>query len=115
MTNTDFQIPDGLSKKGEASAKALIKLAQKMNGSEASGGGCRAFYTPEQWKERGEEYGLGSELIVVHDGGDLCPFLNWDYECYDAVDKSVEALKKVGTYAESCTCWYTAIYPTGND
>lgn len=106
----DFNIPTGLSRLGRKAAHAIIKHARSVL-SNASGGGCRAFYTPEEWKERGERYGLSAELIVVHDGGDLDDFFSYDSGYYALVEGMNEALNAVGVYAESCTCWYTAIYP----
>ena len=70
----------------------------------------RSFYTPAEWKSRGEQYGLKSELIVVHDGGDLASFFNPDYGSWKLQSAMNVALEKVGYYAEPCTTWYTAIY-----
>jgi len=72
----------------------------------------RNFYTPAEWRARGERYGLKSELIVVHDGGDLAPFFNPDYMCWSLHTAMNETLEKAGYYAEPCTSWYTAIYKT---
>jgi len=83
----------------------------KITGAK-SGGGCKAFYSPDAWEARGEKYGLNSLLIVVHDGGDLAPWFNLDYQCYDLYEKLQAELAEVNMYAESCTCWYSAIYPT---
>ena len=110
MSNIDFTIPEGLSDKGRKAAETLIELAKSLMGEDASGGGCRAFYTPEEWADRGERYGLKAELIVVHDGGDLAPLLNLDYGAYNLFDKQCQALQAHGVYAEGCTGWYTAIY-----
>jgi len=106
MSNKDFQIPEGLSEKGRKAAETLLRLA----GPDADGGGCRAFYTPEEWADRGEQYGLKSHLIICHDGGDLARFLNWDYCDYKATEAAVEALSEHGVYVEQCTGWYSAIY-----
>jgi hypothetical protein len=109
MSN-DFEIPTGLSRLGRQAAQTIVKHARGIL-SDASGGGCRAFYTPQEWRERGEQYGLSAELIVVHDGGDLNDFFSYDSGYYTLVEGMNEALSAVGVYAESCTCWYTAIYP----
>lgn len=73
-------------------------------------GGCRAFYSPQEWKDRDEEYGRNSVLIVVHDGGDHAPFFNYSYECYSLMEAMNAGLGQAGFYAEQCTAWYTAIY-----
>lgn len=75
------------------------------------GGGCRAFYSPQEWSERGEKYGKESFLVVVHDGGDLAPYFSLDYQKYDQYNKMEEALGKIGYFQEQCTSWYSAIYP----
>jgi hypothetical protein len=104
MTN-DFKT-DHLNEEQKKIAAVMVKVA----GKGASGGGCPAFYTPEQWKERGETYGTESKLIVCHDGGDLAKFCNFDYCQYAAMDRMSAALGKIGYYVENCTSWYSAVY-----
>ena len=87
-------------------AKAIVKRL----GADADGGGCQAFYSPKQWAARGEEYGLKASLIVVHDGGAAAPYFNMDYCDYKNQEQMIEALSKIGYWAEQCTSWYTAIY-----
>lgn len=105
----DFIIPEDLSDFGKQIAKRIIDVADNSI-DPICGGGYRAFYSPESWRKRGEEYGKGAELIVVHDGGDLAPYFNHDYDCYPAVEEMDKALSRLGAYAEQCTSWYTAIY-----
>jgi len=110
--NKDFDIPKGLSREGRSAAAAIKKFAARKFGAETSGGGCRAFYTPKEWRERGEDYGGNAELVVVHDGGDLAPCFNWDYCEYklrEAMDKVVRETVP-GMWVEQCTSWYSAIY-----
>jgi hypothetical protein len=83
-----------------------------MLGGKPSDGGCRTFYSPEEWRERGESYGRDSVLIVVHDGGDYAHAFNFDYGNWELRDQINAALAEAGYYAESCTSWYTAIYPS---
>jgi len=73
-------------------------------------GGCTTFYTPEEWKERGEEYGTDALFVVVHDGGDVAAVCNFDYEQYALNEKASKALAKVGVYLQQCTGWYSAVY-----
>lgn len=68
------------------------------------------FYTTTEWWERGEEYGLTSEMIVVHDGGPLALLFNPDYETWYLQEEMSKFLAREGLYAEPCTTWYTAIY-----
>lgn len=86
----------------------ILETAQSVLGEVDTAG--RSFYSPKEWKARGERYGLQSELIVVHDGGDLASFFNPDYGSWKLQSAMNEALEKVGYYAEPCTTWYTAIY-----
>lgn len=96
-------------------ANTILETIADMNGYNdkypISGGGCKAFYTPDEWLDRGEDYGTHSKLIVCHDGGDLLPYFSYDGTDYGRNERMVEALEKLGYYAEQCTCWYTAIYP----
>ena len=53
----DWKIPAGLSAKARAAAKAIRKFAFDK-GLDYSGGPI--FYSPKQWRERGESYCLGA-------------------------------------------------------
>jgi len=109
MMNFDkeFEIPEGLSPKGLAAAEMIRKLAEKNGWST---GGCKTFYSPEEWQSRGESYGAESLLIIVHDGGDIAPRCNLDYMCYDEHDKFQRQFAPLGLFVESCTNWYSAVY-----
>jgi len=72
-------------------------------------GGCTPFCDPEDWAERGEEYGLESELIVCCDGGDFAPLINYDYGAYALAERFEKELAKRGLWHEPATCWYTTI------
>lgn len=101
--------------KGSREAAKVARMVRDF--AEANGladtGGCRAFYTPKEWADRGEEYGRGSVLVIVYDGGDLRYALD-PTACADAgwtlQDKLHRLLETAGYYAEPCTCWYSAIY-----
>lgn len=89
----------------------VILNCVKEDCEKPSGGGCRAFYSPKEWKERGEKYGGTSFLIVCHDGGDLAPYFSLDCQRYDEYNKMEKFLNEIGFYQEQCTSWYSAIYP----
>jgi len=110
MSKYDFEIPEDLSSLGSAAAHHIMATLTRELGKAPDGGGCTAFYSPAEWLARGEKYGRGAELIVVHDGGDQASFFSYDYENYGNIDKMNETLEELGLYAEQCTCWYTAIY-----
>jgi hypothetical protein len=105
----DIRIPDGLSPEAVKAARAILgEIANE--GGEVYTGGCRLFYSPAEWAEKGEKYGLDAEFIVVHDGGSAAPRFNWNYGNSDAIESMRIALERVGHWAEACTCWYSAIY-----
>lgn len=68
------------------------------------------FYTPAQWRERGEEYGRTAVAIVVHDGGPFARHFSYDHCDYTALEAMRKVLEAQGYWAEQCTSWYTAIY-----
>ncbi len=105
----DWPIPTGLSEQGRDAAKAIVEFLTENNITDHGGGG--KFYTPREWRERGEEYGTNSLLIVTHDGGDHAVAFNWDYEQYELMEQLRERLSKIGVYVEQCTSWYSAVYP----
>lgn len=104
-TCEDFKV-DHLRPHERVIAKAVLKALPKT----ATGGGCKAFYSPDEWAKRGEHYGKDSLLIVVHDGGDLSYACNLDKGMWGMHDRLVRTLAKHGLYIEQCTCWYSAIY-----
>jgi hypothetical protein len=108
MTNTDLQQPNDLSTKGKQAHKAIVAFLEKHKLTYT--GGCRAFYSPKEWTERGEEYGCDSELVIVHDGGNVGDAFSYDSENYGMIEEMNILLKPLGVYSEPCTRWYTAIY-----
>lgn len=111
MAKDDFNLPPDLSPQAKKIALAIVATVQGLFGKDASGGGCRAFYSPAEWIKRGEAYGHNALSIVVHDGGDVAPFFDVYGEEYSLEERMSAELKKLGVYAEPATCWYTCIYP----
>lgn len=115
-----MQMPEGLSPQGQKAYEAIMDHLRKNNATDT--GGCKAFYSPQEWKDRGEKYGNGSVLVVVYDGGDHRRFFNldsafiWnpitgqDQACYEWTEGMNEALSEAGLYYEECTGWFCAIY-----
>jgi hypothetical protein len=100
--------PEGLSEMGEQAYDTIIAfLAEKMWGDT---GGCKAFYSPQEWRDRGESYGTDSELVVVYDGGDLWYIFNMDAMLYEIHEAMMEKFHPLDMFCEACTGWYSAIY-----
>jgi hypothetical protein len=109
MTDIDITIPV-TTEAGRLAVYIQHELTALL-GNAPSTGGCRTFYSPEEWTERGESYGRESCLIVVHDGGDYASAFNYAYGDSTLMEAMRGALDAAGYYAEACTSWYTAIYP----
>jgi hypothetical protein len=92
--------PGGLSELGEKAYSVISEYLVEKGRTYT--GGCDPFYSPTEWRERGERFGTESELVVVYDGGDL-QGISWDEEL-------VRRLKAVGLFFEDCTSWYAAVY-----
>ncbi len=108
MKIKDLECPEELSVEGIAAHEAVMALLKKHKATNTVG--CKAFYSPKEWIERGEEYGRESVLIVCHDGGAHAPFFNLDYCEYGLYDEMVKTLYDAGIWVEQCTSWYSAIY-----
>jgi len=108
---SDLDMPEGLSDVGKAAYEKIMRVLHLSNKTYT--GGCKAFYSPQEWKERGEKYGLKSHLIIVYDGGELTSFFNADHAMMDGFRKYEfmrTELKDSKTYSEECTGWYSAVY-----
>lgn len=88
--------------------KAITKVLKACKATNT--GGCKAFYTPKEWAALGHRYNPHAILIVVHDGGDLAPFFNPDYENYRLIRKMNQAIEAAGFWTESADCTLTYIY-----
>lgn len=122
--NNNNAMPEGLSAAGKKAYKAVVKGLP--GGVDTDTGGCKTFYSPQEWKDRGEEYGCDSVLVVVYDGGNVRPYFNmdaayeidsWVYaatgktrEPYGTTEGMIKVLKGAGFWSEECTGWYAAIY-----
>lgn len=105
----DLARPDDLSPKGQRAHQVIMRLLEEYDLTYT--GGCKAFYSPLEWKDRGESYGHTSELVVVYDGGDVQHFFTLDgSSSYTLYERMREALEAEGMYWEECTRWYCAIY-----
>jgi hypothetical protein len=113
VDNAFIAQPKGLSKKGRQAYRAIVDALRK-HGLVYTGGG-RAFYSPKEWKDRGEDYGTESQLVVVYDGGDL--FYVFNSSMHSEFEKPANVREEIdkrladfGLYVEECTGWYAAVY-----
>lgn len=111
LFDKDFST-ETLDKESQKVANVIMRvLASKLPKDwKASGGGCKVFYSPKEWKSRGEQHGDGSVLVVTYDGGDHREFFNYDYESVDSIADMDNALEKAGYMHEPINHWSTAIY-----
>tara|TARA_B100001769_G_C22094086_1_gene590137 strand:+ start:27 stop:314 length:288 start_codon:yes stop_codon:yes gene_type:complete len=89
-------------------AITVVKKFCKENNLDLESGG--GFRTAKDWGKRGEKYGIMSKGIIMHDGGDLAPYLNYAYERPELMEEFTKYLNEHGYWNEQCTGWYTAIY-----
>jgi hypothetical protein len=108
--NADSQwpIPDDLSPLGRRAAETIVAFLTEHDATHHGGGG--RFYSPAEWRDRGEEYGTESLLIVTHDGGAHAPAFNLDYEQYEFQEELKIRLEEIGVYPEQATSWYSSIH-----
>jgi hypothetical protein len=100
--------PEGLCDRGNAAYDAIMAFLTKHELTDT--GGCVAFYSPQEWKDRGEEYGTESFLVVVYDGGEHAYAFSYDWGVPEMIDGMSKALDEIGLYSQPCTGWYSAIY-----
>ena len=122
----DLDMPKVLDDAGQRAHEIIVAYLKEHDCAET--GGCRAFYSPAEWKDREEKYGTDSHLVVVYDGGALRPVFSMDdayehdcdnyqqtgekrepYALYEGMQKK---LREAGLYFEECTGWYSAVYST---
>ena len=109
--NPDLAMPEGLSAGAEEAWRLVVRTAVER-GLEYTGG-SRVFYSPQEWRDRGEQYGTNSELVIVYDGSDVGRLFSLDKDMtadYVNLNAMSETLHSVGFFAEECTCWYAALY-----
>ena len=100
-------IPKGLTRAGRKAAQAILAVLVADGSTET--GGCRTFYSPREWKKRGELYGKDSLLIVVYDGGAVRDYFHsYDYKA--RMERMDAALAAAGFRHERCTGVYTSVY-----
>ena len=108
----DFEIGKNIKGRGLTAARAVVKFL-KAEQVALDGGGCRAFFSADEWAKRGERFGTKSVLVLVHDGGVLSTYCDLDSGAHHAQERFTAWLAEEGLYVEACTGWYSAIYEAG--
>lgn len=102
-------MPPGLCSDGQQVYNLVMGVAGELGLTQT--GGCTTFYSPGQWKARGEHSCTDALLIVVYDGGDFAYLFQEGAEDdgYAAAQMS-EALERSGFHAQAGSSWYSGIY-----
>lgn len=111
MASSDFDT-SSLRGKPKKVADSIVAFLTRRLGAAPSGGGCKAFYSKDEWRNKGErDCGPAAILILCHDGGDLSPYCNLDYEVYSAYEALQQMLEKEhGVWLEQGSSWYSVVY-----
>jgi len=106
--NRNLECPEDICSKGKRAWKVISGFLEESDLTYT--GGCKTFYSPKEWRERGEDHGRQSLLVLVYDGGDVYSIFNPDDYNWDYESKLADKLIKYGLYIEQCTNWYSAVY-----
>lgn len=100
-------IPEDVSPRGRVAAEAILSVYNDVDGKPPYTGGCRAFFSPDEWRARGEKYGTepGVVLIVVYDGGELSLAMDGFLQ-----PRTADKLRALGLWWEIATNWYSYVY-----
>lgn len=96
--NPDLAMPSDLSPEGQKAWR--IVMERLVHHGLTFTGGCRTFYSPKEWRERRETYGIESELIVVYDGGEVGFLFEYDRDMacgYRHIEDLIAALGAMGS------------------
>lgn len=108
-TEKNWPIPADLDDRGRTAAQVILEFLEEKDLTYHGGGG--RFYSPQEWQDRGELYGVRSVLVITHDGGDHAAALIIDYGAYTLMEELADRLREHRLYVEQCTSWYSAVYP----
>lgn len=109
MSNPDLAVPKGLSEKGREAVQIILDILKDREITYT--GGSKAFYSPAEWKAKGEQYCQNALLVVVYDGSAVAQCFEYAKEDYAAIEAMDAALRAADMYPESGTHVYAGIYP----
>lgn len=105
---SDWDIPTDLCRAGRKAAEAIRQFA--IDNDLTHTGGCRIFYSPAEWRARGEAHATTSLLVCVYDGAAIRRALSFDGFDYPKLEALNAILDTLDVFNEECTCWYSAIH-----
>jgi hypothetical protein len=106
----ELAIPDDIPQNVKNALLELRGFAGSLWDRPAVTGGCKAFYSPQEWRDNGWQVNEKVLCVVCHDGGDLAPLFNLDYQDYKAFDKMDQIFRRRGLYAEAINSTVTHIH-----
>ena len=106
----ELSIPEDILQNVKNALLEIRDFAGSMWDRPPSTGGCKAFYSPQEWRDKGWEVGEKVLCVVCHDGGDLAPLFNLDYQDYKAFEKMDQIFRRRGIYAEAISSTHTHIH-----
>lgn len=103
----ELRIPEGLS---DFTLQLLLDMRSWLaERGDVNTGGCRAFYSPaeyRQWRQVPDSV----VCVIGHDGGSLAPYFNLSYCDYEAFDDMTEFVDLRGFWCECQTSGETYVY-----
>jgi hypothetical protein len=103
----DWDIPTGICRAARKGAVVIRQFAIQ-HGLTHTGG--RVFYSPQEWRERGERHATHSLLVIVYDGAAIRQALSFDGLDYALMEKLRTTLDALDLFTEECTCWYCGLH-----
>lgn len=106
-----LDVPKGLSMRGRKAAFLIRRycIDNDMVNNE------KLFRTPEEWTGRGEEYGEGAVLILIHECCEAGEAISYDKACevprpYHHLEELSKILRDEGFLMEEMYRWAAAVY-----
>lgn len=125
MTDKRPELDPDLDPRARAALEKVLDLCLELYGGYPETGPMSgtAFYTGQQWRDRGESYGQGAVAAVVHEGSVvIAPLFSLDaYEpwspshVYDPWERAQKIFNDHGLTCEQGTTWFSVIYPDPPD
>jgi hypothetical protein len=108
----EWDIPTGLTRKARNLIHKIREYAKDRKWD--SGGHRKIFYSPEEWRERGEHFGTNAAFVILHECGDHAKYFSLDaaYDCgtYAYHDEFFHWLKDNGFWSEQLYRWSSGVY-----